>query len=169
MNSEEFKKDVFVLKDKLYRFSKRILNDATEAEDITQEVLLKLWDLRKKLNQYNSIEAFAMTTTRNLCLDRIRRKKLSYEKEKEVVQQLYYKDDKIEQKEIKLIIIAAINNLPEPQKTIMHLRDIEDYDYEEIAEVVNMKIETLRVNLSRARSKVREEIKKVMNYGVEHI
>ena len=92
MNADEFKLQVFTLKDKLYRFSKRILNDEVEAQDVTQDVLMKLWDMRKELHKYNSIEAFAMTTTRNLSLDRARRKNLRYNKAPE----LKYETDTVE-------------------------------------------------------------------------
>ena len=167
MTADEFKLQVFVLKDKLFRFSKRILNDSTEAQDVTQDVLMKLWDMRYELNKYNSIEAFAMTATRNLSLDRARRKNMKYQKAPEIK----YETDTIENnnylesKELGIIIRQAIENLKEPQRTIMHLRDIEQYDFNEIEPIVGMTTETLRVNLSRARKKVREELKKIMSYG----
>lgn len=176
MNTEEFKLQVFTLKDKLFRFSKRILNDEIEAQDVTQDVLMKLWNIRNELNKYNSIEAFAMTTTRNLSLDKARRKNLRYEKAPE----LKYETDTIdnenhlENKELGEIIRRAIQNLNEPQRTIMHLRDIEEMSFEEIEPIVKMTVETLRVNLSRARKKVREELKIVMidnniNYGTAKV
>lgn len=167
MNTETFKKEVFTLKDKLFRFSKRILNDRTEAEDVVQDVLLKLWDMRDELSKYNSLEALAMTTTKNLSLDRARRKNTRYEKSDSIRYETQTIDnsDKVENNELGIIIKNAINNLKEPQKTIMHLRDIEEYEYSEIEPIVGMNTETIRVNLSRARKKVREEISKVMSYG----
>ena len=164
MTADEFKIKVFVLKDKLYRFSKRILNDETEAQDVTQDVLMKLWSMRNKLNKYNSIEALAMTTTRNISLDRARRKNLRYKKAPQLKYEAETVDarDYVEDKELGEIISRAINNLNEPQRTIMHLRDVEGYSFEEIEPVVKMTTETLRVNLSRARKKVRDELTKVM-------
>ena len=166
MNADEFKLQVFTLKDKLYRFSKRILNDEIEAQDVTQDVLMKLWDMRKELHKYNSIEAFAMTTTRNLSLDKARRKNLRYQKAPELKYEADTVDNKdyLENKELGELIRNAIQNLSEPQRTIMHLRDIEEMSFEEIEPIVKMSTETLRVNLSRARKKVREELKKVMAY-----
>ncbi|MDA3891145.1 MAG: sigma-70 family RNA polymerase sigma factor [Salinivirgaceae bacterium] len=171
MTVEEFKEKVFILKDKLYRFSKRILNDETEAQDITQDVLMKLWNMRNSLHKYNSIEAFAMTATRNLSLDRARRKNLRYQKAPEIKyeSETVENTDKVEQDETAKIIRNAIQNLKEPQRTIMHLRDIEQYDFDEIEPIVNMTTETIRVNLSRARKKVREEIKKIMSYGTARV
>ena len=158
MTAEEFKIQVFTLKDKLFRFSKRILNDEVEAQDVTQDVLMKLWDIRKELNKYNSIEAFAMTTTKNLSLDRARRKNYRYQKAPELKYETETIDNKnhLENKELGELIIKAIQNLSEPQRTIIHLRDVEQYSFEDIEPIVNMTTETIRVNLSRARKRVRE-------------
>ncbi len=171
MTAEEFRINVFVLKDKLYRFSKRILNDEYEAQDVTQDVLMKLWDSRYELKKYNSIEAFAMTMTRNLSLDRARRKNLRIQKAPEIKYEVNTIDNEnpVENNELGEIIKQAIQNLGEPQRTIMHLRDIEQYEFDEIEPIVNMSTETLRVNLSRARKKVREEVKKIMSYGIAGI
>jgi RNA polymerase sigma-70 factor (ECF subfamily) len=76
MTSEEFKEKVFVLKDKLYRFSKQILADDMDAQDAVQDVLMKLWTVKDELQRYESIEAFAMTMTKNRCLDKLRQKKV---------------------------------------------------------------------------------------------
>lgn len=164
MNADEFKLQVFTLKDKLYRFSKRILNDEVEAQDVTQDVLMKLWDMRNELHKYNSIEAFAMTTTRNLSLDKARRKNIRYQKAPELKYEADTVDNinHLENKELGELIRKAIQNLSEPQRSIMHLRDIEEMSFEEIEPIVKMSTETLRVNLSRARKKVREELKMVM-------
>lgn len=171
MTENEFKTKVFALKDKLYRFSKRILNDETEAQDVTQDVLIKLWNMRDGLNAYNSIEALAMTTTRNLSLDRARRKNLRYEKASEIKYETptITNTDEVEKNEVGNLIREAIQNLKEPQRTIMHLRDIEEYEFEEIEPIVDMTTETIRVNLSRARKKVREELKKIMSYGTAKV
>lgn len=171
MTADNFKQEVFILKDKLFKFSKRILNDSIEAQDVTQDVLMKLWDMRGELNKYNSIEALAMTTTRNLSLDRARRKNLRYSKEPEIKYEITTIDNKneLEDKELGEIVRKAIQNLGEPQRTIMHLRDIEQYSFEEIEPIVGMTKETLRVNLSRARKKVRAELKKIINYGTARI
>lgn len=171
MTENEFKTKVFSLKDKLYRFSKRILNDETEAQDVTQDVLMKLWNMRNSLSEYNSIEALAMTSTRNLSLDRARRKNMHYEKSSEIKYETptMVNDDKVEQNEMSMLIRKAISNLKEPQRTIMHLRDIEQYTFDEIGPIVEMTTETIRVNLSRARKKVRDELKKIMSYGTAKV
>lgn len=167
MVAEEFKEKVFVLKDKLYRFSKQLISDEMDAQDIVQDVLMKLWAMRDELHRYESIEAFAMTMTRNRSLDKIRQKKLRFDKTNEIRRDFEIVDNSngYENQEIKVLIRKSINGLTEPQKTIMFLRDIEGYEFDEIEPLVNMNTETIRVNLSRARKKVREELKKILSYG----
>lgn len=168
MTVDDFKVKVFVLKDKLFRFSKSILFDEVEAQDVTQDVLMKLWEMRNELHAYNNIEALAMTTTRNLSLDRARKKNRTYQKTEVLKYQMNIIEhgNPTENNELGEVIRGAIANLKEPQRTIMHLRDVEQLSFEEMEPIVKMNIETLRVNLSRARKKVREEIKNIMNYGI---
>jgi len=168
MNVEEFKEEVFTLKDKLFRFSKSILLDELEAQDVTQDVLMKLWEMRNKLQAYKSIEALAMTTTRNMSLDKARKKNVRYRNDSALKENIVAVDfqNPTENKETGAIIKTAIAQLDEPQRTIMHLRDVEELSFDEMVPLVGMSVETLRVNLSRARKKVREEIRKVMNYGI---
>ena len=158
MDLREFKIQVFPLKNKLFRIANRLLDDSEDAKDIVQEVFIKLWNMRDKLDIYRSIEALAVVSTRNLCLDKLKAKKYpteSLDKLKsdipepgtEMKTDLTYLTEKI--KEI-------ISQLPEQMKMIMQLRDIEGYDFEEIAEIVGMNENAIRVSLSRARKKVRE-------------
>ena len=171
MTAEAFKENILPLNRKLLGFANRFMQDLDDSKDIVQEIYVKLWKMRKDLGKYNSIEALAMRMTRNLCLDKIKLKKTvslnGIVKEEESVETL--KKDK--ESEIKLAALRArniIEELDEPQKSIMQLRDLEGYDYEEIAQILNMNVNTIRVSLSRARKKVREVlIKKYYNHGSE--
>jgi RNA polymerase sigma-70 factor (ECF subfamily) len=160
MTQEEFKIKVFPLKNKLFRFAKRLLENTEEAEDMVQEAFIKLWNMKEKLSNYRSVEALAMVTTRNLCLDRLRAKKYTIEKIDTLKDEV--NDVMIEQKNDHSEIISRIHQiiktLPEQQRTIIHLRDIEGYDYEEIAAILDMNENAVRVNVSRARKKIREMI-----------
>ncbi|MCX6247866.1 MAG: sigma-70 family RNA polymerase sigma factor [Bacteroidetes bacterium] len=160
MDLRDFKIQVFPLKDKLFRLAKRLLNDPEEAQDIVQEAFIKLWNRRETLNEYRSVEALAVVTTRNLCLDKLKAKKYPAESIDRLKADIPDMGSDLE-KDKELIALTdkikeIIGTLPEQMKTIMQLRDIEGYDFEEIAEVLGMNENTIRVNLSRARKKVRE-------------
>ena len=136
MQQKEFLALVMPFKDKLYRMAKRLLVSREEAEDATQEILLKLWSKNESMGQYKSVEAFAMTMTKNFCLDRLKSKQAgnlklvhsNYKDESVSVQRQLEAEDSVNWVE------RIMEELPEQQKMVLQLRDIEDYDFEEIAE-----------------------------------
>ncbi len=168
MQQKEFINLVMPFRDKLYRMAKRLLVSREEAEDATQEVLLKLWDKSESMSNYRSVEAFAMTMTKNFCLDRLKSKQAgnlklvhsNYQDENTSVQRKIETEDSIRWVE------KIMDELPEQQKMVLQLRDIEDYDYEEIAEMLDMKPTAIRVTLSRARKTVREKLMEKHSYGI---
>ena len=166
MNPEEFKIQVLPLKHKLYRLSLRLLGRAEEAEDSVQDALVKLWNRREELHNYSSIEAFAMAITKNLCLDRIRSKSFHTERlsDRQALTLKQDPEELLEKSDFTAFVRKIIDNLPEQQKVIMHMRDIEGLEYEQIAEVMELNINAVRVNLSRARKKVRDTILKIQGY-----
>jgi RNA polymerase sigma factor (sigma-70 family) len=158
MTHQDFKILVFPLKNKLYRFAKRILDDPEEAKDIVQEVFIRLWKKGDSLMEYKSIEALAMVTTRNLSLDKLKAKKYpseSIEKLRNEVEETIY-EEKQDLSDIVQKIHHIIKSLPELQRTVIQLRDIEGHDYDEISGILDMNENAVRVNLSRARKKIRE-------------
>ena len=168
MNQSDFLKVVLPFKDKVFRLSKRLLTSTEEAEDATQELLFKLWKNRDKIASYRNTEAFAMTMTKNYCYDRLKSKQASnltliHSNYKEKETSL---ENKLENIDSVDRVHLLINNLPDQQKLIIQLRDIEQYDFEEICEMVNMKPIAVRVSLSRARKTIREQLTKQHNYGV---
>jgi RNA polymerase sigma factor (sigma-70 family) len=166
MNPEEFKIQVLPLKHKLFRFSLRMLGRVEEAEDSVQDALVKLWTRREELANYSSIEAFAMTITKNLCLDRIRSKSFQTERlnDRQVLTLRQDPEEMLEKDDFTGFVRKIIENLPDQQKAIMHMRDIEGLEYERIAEVMDLNVNAVRVNLSRARKKVRDTIIKIQGY-----
>ncbi|MFD0991714.1 RNA polymerase sigma factor [Tenacibaculum geojense] len=168
MNQSDFLKTVLPFKDKVYRLAKRLLVSAEEAEDATQELYFKLWKNKSKLSDYKNVEAFAMTMTKNYCFDRLKSKQASNltlvhsnykEKDTPLEKQVEHKDS-VNQ------VQRLIESLPEQQKIIIQLRDIEEYDFDEICKMVDMKPTAVRVALSRARKTIREALIKKHNYGV---
>ncbi len=166
MELHEFQTKVYPLKNKLFRFAKRMLDHTEEAEDLVQEVFIKLWNLRYKLDEYRSVEALAMITTKNLCLDKIKARRYPVENMENHRQFLENIPDEIKIDYSDLIhgIHQAIKLLPQQQQMIVHLRDIEGYEFEEIAEIVDMNENAIRVALSRARKRIRELLTKTNIY-----
>ena len=168
MQQKEFLHIVMPFKDKLYRMAKRLLVSREEAEDATQEVLLKLWSKNDAMATYNNVEAFAMTMTKNFCLDRLKSKQASnlklvhsnYSDERTSLQKQLEATDSVEWVE------RIMEELPEQQKMVLQLRDVEQYDFEEICELLDMKPTAVRVTLSRARKTVRKKLIEKHNYGI---
>lgn len=163
MDIEEFKTRLLPFKNMLYRLALRILGNREDAEDVVQEVFLKIWSMRGQLEKYKSVEALMMTMTRNLCLDKLKSKKnkavsliveVSHSREHNPYQQS-------EQKDLVKRVMEVIDLLPEQQRTIIQLRDIEAYSFEEMIKITSYDKNYLRVNLSRARKKIREAIEKL--------
>lgn len=166
MNKKEYNTIVLNIKDKVYRFARTLLNDSIEAEDITQDIFERLWVGREKAKQYDNIESFIIQSTRNLCYDQIRHRKVVLKSVEEIKNtNSIYSDEKDEKESYSKQIKDCINQLPIKQKTIMHLRDIEGYDYDEIAQILEMEANAVRVNLSRARKTVKAKLLNTMNYG----
>jgi RNA polymerase sigma-70 factor (ECF subfamily) len=168
MNQSDFLKSVLPFKDKVFRLAKRLLVSTEEAEDATQELYFKLWKNKEKLKNYNNVEAFAMTMTKNYCFDRLKSKQAS---NLTLVHSNYKEKDtaletKIEQRDSVSQVHVLIDKLPEQQRLVIQLRDIEQYDFEEIGKMLDLKPTTVRVTLSRARKTIREELIKQHNYGI---
>ena len=167
MEQKEFLNTILPCKDTLYRLAKRLLVSSDEAEDAVQEVFLKLWKGRDKIHHYRSPEAFAVTMTKNYCLDRLKSRQASNLK---IVHTNYKNSDNIE-KDIEAtegveLVTRIMQTLPEKQKMIMQLRDIEQFEFSEIAQMLSINETAIRVALSRARKTVREQLIKQYNYGV---
>jgi RNA polymerase sigma-70 factor (ECF subfamily) len=168
MDAREFKETVLPVSHRIFKYASRILNNEHDAEDVVQEIWLKLWDRREQLENIKSIEAFAYRMTRNLCLDRIKLKKPYYYDDRDEGAYRFDGADSrpdpensLELKDAMERVNQIIGRLPEQQKTLLHLRDVEGLEYEEIAVITGLEINAIRVNISRARKKVRETIQKL--------
>ena len=168
MKQTDFLNTVLPFKDKVFRLAKRLLVSTDEAEDATQELYLKLWKNKNKLEDYKNIEAFAMTMTKNYCLDQLKAKRSN----NLTLVHSNYKDNNISlQREIELKdsvsrVHELIETLPEKQKLIIQLRDVENYEFEEIGKILDLQPTAVRVALSRARKAIREQLIKQHNYGI---
>ena len=169
MTQVEFLNIVMPFKDKVFRLAKRLLVSTEEAEDATQEVLLKLWSNKAKFEDYKNVEAFSMTMTKNFCFDKLKSKQAQNLK---IVHNNYEDGNTSLQKQVELNdsvnwVSKIIEDLPEQQKLVIQLRDIEAYDLDEIAKMLDMNNTAVRVTLSRARKTIREKLTNTHNYGIK--
>ncbi|MEC5157919.1 RNA polymerase sigma factor [Chryseobacterium sp. MP_3.2] len=162
MTHESFKNTVFCLKDEMYRFAKRFVISSDEAEDVVQDLMLKFWQKKEELVNFGNLKSYAMKSVKNECLNRLKHEdvKSGFADFQMHRSELY----QFETNNLKEQIIAFINELPEKQKAVIHLKDVEDFDVSEIAEMLEMEQNAVRVNLMRARQKVKEQILKLMDF-----
>ncbi len=169
MNQSEFIKITNTFKDRMFRLAKRLLVSTEEAEDATQEVLVRLWKNRGKLDTYSSVEALAITITKNYCLDQLKSKRAT---EMRIVHSNFTDGQTGLQKQTEdrdswSWVEKIMETLPEQQKIIIQMRDVEQYEFEEIAKMMDMNETAVRVALSRARKTIREELTKKHSYGIK--
>lgn len=168
MDQKAFIQLVAPFKDKVYRVAERLLVSHDEAQDATQEILTKLWVQRSKIKQYRSVEAFAMTMTKNYCYDKLKAKSSNNLK---IVHNNYEDHSGNTSRQVEVAdevawLFKLMKNLPQQQQLIVQLRDVEQFDNAEIAEMLEMNEVAVRVALSRARKTLREALIKKKNYGI---
>ena len=156
------------LKNRLFRIALSMLKSSEEAEDMLQEVMLKLWDKREKLTTCSSVEAFAVTITKNHCIDKLRCKKYKEQldvEEMELDSGSLTPYESLELSENMKVMLNVFQTLPKQQRLLITLRDVEGYSYEEIAAQTGISGNNIRVGLSRARKAARKAYLKVSEYG----
>lgn len=173
MKNISFRNDILPLKNELYRLALRITLNRAEAEDVVQETMIKVWNRRDEWDAIDSIEAFCLTVCRNLALDKTRKQAnhsqsldtaegsepsdLSYSSNPERQTMLH---DRVQ------LVRKLIDNLPEKQRSVMQLRDFEGKSYKEIAAVMGVTEEQVKVNLFRARQAIKKKYFETENYGL---
>ena len=157
------------LKDKLFRLALRITFDRAEAEDVVQDTMIRVWNKREEWTQFGSIEAYCLTVAKNLAIDRSQKKEaqnVELTPEMEEESEISGPYDQLVNNERMSIIHRLINELPEKQRLIMQLRDIEGESYKERAKILNLTEEQVKVNLFRARQKVKQRYLEIDEYGL---
>ena len=172
MKKISFQNDILPLKNELYRLALRITLNPAEAEDVVQETMIKIWNRRDQWDEIESIEAFSLTICRNLAVDKMRKiegqnqsldevandapdRSYSSNPEEQAMQQ-----DRIE------LIRRLIGQLPEKQRSAMQLRDFEGKSYKEIAAIMGISEEQVKVNIFRARQAIRQKYLETEKYGL---
>ena len=171
MELETFKKTIIPLRNKLLAYTLKLAREQVDAEDIVQDVFLKLWSMRNKLDDYKSVEALALTMTKNNVLDELKRCRAESIENITPTALYNYNTEQspesiAEQNDTIKHIKRFIEMLPSLQQTIIRMKDVEGYELSEIAEITGTQIEAVRVNLSRARKKVREQLIQLNNVKI---
>ena len=169
MQEISFRNDILPLKDKLFRLALRITLDRAEAEDVVQDTMIRVWNKRDEWQQFESVEAYCLIVAKNLAIDRSQKKdaqnvELTPEMAEEADTSGPY--DRLVNNERMKIIYRLIDELHEKQRLIMQLRDIEGESYKDIAKVLQLTEEQVKVNLFRARQKVKQRYIEIDEYGL---
>lgn len=164
----DFRTDILPLKDKLFRFALRITMQREEAEDIVQEVMIKLWNNRNSWDTIDNIESYAITICRNLSLDHLRRRSNNIvplddveSSATKLVSVIANPEQQLHEKEKIQQINAIINQLPEKQRSCMQLRDFEGKSYKEIADIMQITEDQVKINIFRARNFIKKSCTQV--------
>lgn len=177
MREIDFRTDLLPLKDKLFRLALRITLDRPEAEDVVEDVLVKVWELRHspEIQRINNLEHYCTTMARNLAIDRAEHRNahnLSLDDaDHEAISQQHADttlraDQQMEQHDRRRWIEQLLQLLPEKQRTILQLRDVEEHSYQEVAEIMQISDSDVKVTLFRARQALKKLVLNSPNYGL---
>lgn len=158
MTEKEFNHIVLPLAQNIWSYALNLTGDQATSADLTQEVMLRLWDTRKQLSKVGNLKAWALKITHNLYLDGLKKQKPVYD-ETQLLKNGGYEADLLQQiadKDTAEAVRKIIDTLPPNQREVIILREIEELEYDEIAKITGLGLNNIRVLLSRARNKVRE-------------
>ena len=150
-------------KDKVYRFVLGMVGEPMDAEDIMQELLIKIWRKKEQFVEIENKEAWCMTVARNMAIDKIRARKTpasDIDGHRDISDKASTPEQAYEQKEQMSNVMKLLDELPEKQKMIIHLRDVEGYTYQEIADMTESTLDFVKVSLHRARKALKEKLLK---------
>ncbi len=159
MSLDTFRNSIFPLKDKLYRLALSIIGNKQDAEDVVQDVLLSVWNKRADWSRIDNWEAYCVRSTRNAALDKL---ELSNNQLSSIPEGYDPRGNMadihtmLEEKDQVALLERLIKELPEKQRTVFQLREIEEMSYKEIAYAMHISEEQVKVNLFRSRQKIKE-------------
>lgn len=169
MQKISFRNDILPLKDKLFRLALCITHNREEAEDIVQDTMLRVWNRREEWNVWETVEGFCLTICRNLAIDRSQKMDARHVELTPEVTELpdMAAPDKLMERDERLgLLHRLIAELPEKQRTILQLRDVEGKSYKEIAGILQLTEEVVKVNLFRARQRIKLKYNEIDTYGL---
>jgi RNA polymerase sigma-70 factor (ECF subfamily) len=157
MRQNKFKTNILPVADKLFRLALSITGNKEDAEDVVQDVLLHIWR-KEDWEKINNIEAYCFRSTRNRALDTIALKDNQTETLPDDFDCTLQEDfeKRLEAQEQIELVEKWMEKLPEKQQTIFHLREVEELSYKEIATILNITEEQVKITLFRLRKKLKE-------------
>jgi RNA polymerase sigma-70 factor (ECF subfamily) len=164
MRQDIFKKNILPVVDKLFRLALSIMGNKEDAEDVVQDVLFNVWKKRDKWHEIENIEAYCFRSTRNTALDRIALMENQTQAIPEGFEYPFQEEDiqrKIEKQEQIEAIENWVKKLPEKQRSVFLLREIEELSYREIAGILNVSEEQVKITLFRLRRKLKDYFDKL--------
>jgi RNA polymerase sigma-70 factor (ECF subfamily) len=169
MDTEQYESLFHKMRDKLFRYALRFVKDSETAEDVVQDVMVKLWQKRQEADEIENLEAWLMVITRNRALDVLRKVKdnhVSMDEAFGVSDNAPIPDQQMENTDLMNQLTSCLNQLPEKQRTIFHLREIEQMSYEEIAQMSGYNLDDVKVSLFRARKHIQRMLSKINTFGL---
>jgi RNA polymerase sigma-70 factor (ECF subfamily) len=171
MKKMDFRTDILPLKNELYRLALRITLNPADAEDVVQDTMIKVWKKREQWDKIESIEAFCLTICRNLAIDKTRKadnqsEQLSENDDPPDQSYTSNPEEQAVQKDRVSLVRQLIDSLPEKQRSCMQLRDIEGKSYKEIADVIGINEQQVKINIFRARQAIKQKFIETEKYGL---
>ncbi len=171
MKDIDFRTDVLPLKDELFRLALRITLNRADAEDVVQETMLKVWNRRDSWAELDSMQAYCLTICRNLALDKLKRadhQNASLDESYDRPDRHYAAnpEERTVQRDRVELVKRLMGQLPEKQRTCMQLRDMEGKPYKEIAQVMGITEQQVKVNIFRARQSIKQKFQQIEQHGL---
>jgi RNA polymerase sigma-70 factor (ECF subfamily) len=162
---------VLPLKNELFRLALRITLNHADAEDVVQETMMKVWNRRESWNEIESMEAYCLTICRNLALDRQKRmenQNATLDEGHDRADRSYASnpEEQAMQRDRVALVRKLMEKLPEEQRTCMQLRDVEGKAYKDIAAVMGITEQQVKVNIFRARQTIKQKFNEYEQYGL---
>lgn len=170
MKLQEFTQRIIGLQNKLYRFALRLTGQNSEAEDVVQEVMLRIWDKREERERFDNLEAFCMRMAKNICIDRLRNKQRGHLDLDNAPEQVEHHSplDIVTYNDTFRHVQKIVAQLSPKQKMVLQLRDVEGMSYQEIVDIMEIPLSQVKVNLFRARNQIREQLIEIEQYGLQN-
>ena len=159
MKQDKFRKNILPIVDKLFRLALSITGNRQDAEDVVQDTLFYIWRKKEDWDSILDMEGYCFRSTRNIAIDKISLKENQQESipdNFDIPEQKSSVQDLLEVEEEMVWLENCIKQLPEKQRTIFQLREVEGFSYKQIAEILNISEEQVKVNLFRLRQKLKD-------------